>query len=186
MGTNVVRLMRIEHRRISALAHRLDGKHRQGANLPAQLASELAAHAYATTAELLPFTESKSGTLDGRCRATVDQLTAIAAELDESEDGVSRATVERTLTALADHVAEEAEILDTLEQTTEVTRLRMLGDAFCRARDHAFKSRGDKPHRYRRPEASRAELYERARRHGIAGRSSMTRDQLAAALQDAQ
>jgi hypothetical protein len=185
MGTNVVRLVRIEHRRIGDMLRRLEGQYRRGSSLPARTAGELSAHAYATTSELLPFTETRADPPDGVCRDTIEDLVAVAAELDRAPEPPPGSVVSRAIAAFDRHVeVEEEDILTSLEETTEIAKLRHLGQSFRRAHDSALKTRGERPDRYRRPRASRAELYERARRRGVPGRSTMTREELAAALQE--
>lgn len=180
-----MRLVRIDHRRITELLSRLDGYYRPDANLPARIASELSAHAYATTSELLPFAEVRVDKLDGRCRDGLDSLVEIAAEFDRSAEPIPAERAHHAITTFREHVdAEEEDMLQPLEATVPVPRLRTAGDAFRRARDTAFKSRGEQPTRYWRPITSRAELYEQARRRGVSGRSTMTRAQLRTALQD--
>lgn len=180
-----MRLTRTDHRRIAELLGRLARRHRSVAGIRPTLVGELVAHEAAASRELLPFAADRLEGYNGRAADSLHQLQLAAAELDESLEPASLDIVTRAMAMFAEHVAvEEQEILEPLSQVTEVSRLREAGDADRRRRDAALKSRGERRRQYRRPSISRAELYERARRRGIRRRSSMTREQLVAALED--
>lgn len=184
MGTNVTRLVRTDHRRIGELVDRLGRRYRAGEALPAKVLGELSAHIEASAACLLPFTESRVD-LDPAFARTLDSLADLATELDHADDPVPAELVSRLRSALDHHVElEERVVLSVLDAQVSVERLRMLGEAFRRHRDSRLKAGGDPARRYQRPPASRAELYERARYRGIAGRSSMSRSELLSALRE--
>lgn len=184
MGTNVTRLVRTDHRRIDDLVSRLGRRYRAGEALPAKVSGELSAHVEATMACLAPFAASRVD-LDPAFASTVETLAELAAELHRADHPLSAELVETLRTAFNRHVeVEERAVLHLLDERVTVERLRMLGEAFRRHRDSRLKTEGELARRYQRPPASRAELYERARYRGIAGRSSMSRSELQSALRE--
>lgn len=184
MGTNVTRLIRTDHRRIGELIGRLGRRYRAGEALPAKVVGEVSAHVDASATCLLPFTASRVD-LDPAFVGTFDALTGLAAELDHSDHPVPAELVDRLRTAFNQHAdIEERTVLEPLDKIVSVERLRVLGEAFRRHRDSRLKAEGEPGRRYQRPPPSRAELYERARYRGIAGRSSMSRSELLTALRE--
>jgi hypothetical protein len=187
MGANVIRLVRTDHRRINDLAGRLGRRYRAGESLPAQVGTEIRAHTVATGDCLLPFAEDRIAELDPSYAETLDELAAAAEVLESSPHPVPPPVVEQVTSAVRRHIeVEEAAVLEELDKTVSVERLRLLGETFKRGRDAALKARGERIGRYSRPRASRAELYERARLRGIAGRSAMSRNELLSALRESQ
>jgi hypothetical protein len=185
MGTNVTRLVRTDHRRIGELVDRLGRRYRAGEALPAKVVGELSAHIEASTACLLPFTESRVD-VDPAFAPALASMVDLITELERSDHPVSADLVTRLRIAFDEHVElEERTILKPLNERVSVERLRMLGEAFRRHRDSRLKAEGEQGRRYQRPPASRAELYERARYRRIAGRSAMSRSELLAALREA-
>lgn len=186
VGTNAVRLLQADHRRIGELVRRLGRSYRAGESLRVEAAAELRAHVEATRAVLLPFAADRQvapGTGDGDPEeALLKGLIACAAELGDARDPVPAELARRLATAWDQHVEREGPLLTGLRETVEVHRLRMLGDALRRSRDSALRTALRGTSRLNRPVATRAELYERARRLGIEGRSSMTRGELQSAL----
>lgn len=182
MGTNAVRLIRSDHRRISGLLARLDGPHRGGADLPQRIARELSAHVAACRDCLLPFAEARLS-LDGAEAESLDELASAAQQLRTGADSAVVNTSELVETMRRHVDAEERHLLQPLEYVANLDRLRRLGEAFRRARDSALRAAGD-ARRNVRSLPSRAELYEQARYRKIAGRSAMSRAQLLAALKE--
>lgn len=187
MGANVIRLVRTDHRKITDLTRRLGRRYRAGESLPAQISTEIRAHAVASGDCLLPFAEDRVDDLDPEYAETLDELTDAAAALEDASDPVPPEVVEQVNSAVRHHIdVEEAAVLDQLDNTVSVERLRLLGEAFKRGRDAARKARGERVGKYSRPRVSRAELYERARYRGIAGRSAMSRSELLSALKESE
>ncbi|MFW6205159.1 MAG: hypothetical protein ACOC96_09320 [Actinomycetota bacterium] len=183
MGANVIRLIRIDHRRMNELLTRMGRRYRAGEELPSRLANELASHADATTNCLLPFVLDRLELPDGAFSDTLDDLAEVADEVARTAQEVPAAVLEQAAAATREHIdVEEQQVLAPLEEAVNVERLRQLGEAFRRRRDSALKARGQRVHGHQRKPASRAELYERARSRGLAGRSSMSRSELASAL----
>ena len=187
MGANVIRLVRTDHRRITDLTGRLDRRYRAGEALPTQISTEIRAHAVASGDCLLPFAQDRVDDLDPAYAETLDELTSVAAELENAPDPVPSPLIEQVTSAVRRHIdVEEAAVLDQLDNTVTVERLRLLGEAFKRGRDAPRKARGERVGKYSRPRVSRAELYERARYRGIAGRSAMSRSELLSALKESE
>ncbi len=183
MGTNVVRLVRSDHRRISELLARLNSRHRGGTALQVRVANELTAHVTACRDCLLPFAESRVH-LDRSAAESLDRLDSVAGELRGS---AAAATIATLVEAMDRHIdTEERDVLQPLEDSVTVDRLRRLGESFRRTRDAAIRAEGGPQRRQTRPPASRAELYEQARYRKIAGRSSMSKAELLAALKEQQ
>jgi hypothetical protein len=181
VGANVVRLVRADHRRIAGLVERLGRPHRAGDSLRLRLAAEIAGHAHASTRALLPFAKSRVSDL-GDTRRSLEELTDLARRLDECVEPVPADLLDRARSIMYRHVeVEEDATLRPLDDVVAVSRLREVGEAFRRHSAAVVAAR-----RPASPQATdvRAELYERARRSGIAGRSSMSRDELHAALRD--
>lgn len=182
MGTNAVRLIRSEHRRISDLLSRLNGRHRGGAELPVRVAHELSAHVTACRDCLLPFADARLS-VDGAVAESLDELAAAAQRLrDEAGEPMDAAELVATMRRHVD--TEESHVLQPLEEAASVDRLRRLGESFRRTRDSALRAAGDPRRRHARPTPSRAELYEHARFREIAGRSAMSRAELLEALRE--
>ena len=188
MGANVIRLVRTDHRRITDLTERLGRRYRAGESLPTQLSTEIRAHAVASMDCLLPFAEDRVAELGPEYAETLVDLAAAAARLeDSSSHRVPAPVVEQVNSAMRRHIdVEESVVFNELDHAVSVERLRLLGEAFKRGRDAALKSQGERVGRYARPRVSRAELYERARYRGIAGRSAMSRSELLSALKESK
>lgn len=186
MGTNVVRLVRSDHRRISELLARLNGRHRGGTALHVRIANELTAHVTACRDCLLPFAESRVR-VDEAVGESLDSLQAAAGELRCSADDLPAATITALVETMDGHIdSEEREILRPLEGSVTVDRLRLVGESFRRVRDSAMRAEGGPQRRRSRPPTSRAELYEQARYRKIAGRSAMSKAELLEALKEQQ
>jgi hypothetical protein len=144
------------------------------------------AHATASTDCLLPFAEDRVTELDPEYAATLADLAEAAARLESSSsDPVPAPVVEQVNSAMRRHIdIEESAVFNELDHAVSVERLRLLGETFKRGRDAARKARGERVGRYSRPRVSRAELYERARVRGVAGRSAMSRSELLSALKE--
>lgn len=185
MGANVARLIRTDHRRICELLDRLERSRRSPADLQLKVVGELAAHEAASTQELLPFSQARDVGDNARLSETLRGLRLAVAELEDAGAPAPRDIVRRARAMFRTHAEiEENDVVDPLAQVTDVNRLREAGDAYSRRRDATLKAHSQRRDKYRRPTPSRAELYERARRHGIPGRSAMTSKQLAAALKE--
>lgn len=181
----MIRLVRADHRRIGELLARLGRRYRPAAALRSRAAAELAAHSDASHACLLPLAQSRLDTVDPGWLDSLHAVSSVAADLEQAGDPVPETLLSKVVAALEEHVkVEENQVLAPLEGSALVPRLRRAGEAFQRRRDSAIKEHGGSPNRYQRPAASRAELYERARRLGVSGRSTMTREQLNAALRE--
>ena len=182
MGTNAVRLIRSDHRRISDLLARLNGHHLGGADLPQRFARELSAHVAASRDCVVPFAESRVNNVV-TVAASLDELMAVADTLRKEGAGGQTLSTADLVEIVRRHVdAEERHVLQPLEGVASVDRLRVLGESFRRTRDAALRSEAGPRRHHVRPPASRAELYEHARYRNIAGRAAMSRTELLAAL----
>jgi hypothetical protein len=90
---------------------------------------------------------------------------------------------DRLATLVARHADLTHRVLAPLESAVARKEIRLLGGEYeSRRDDHLLRLGADEPPP-RRLDLSRAELYELARRHGIEGRSAMSRRDLIAELQ---
>lgn len=188
MGSNIVRLIRSDHRKISGLLERAGGPHRNGEELREEIVAQVRAHALATEQELLPYVGQRldpgQSELDRHLQA-LESLAEAASDFESVNDEDRSAVLTRLSELVEAHIAaEERDFLHLLDETVDVARLRRLGETFRRRRDGELKLWSGAKRRLRRPDSSRAELYERARRQGVSGRSKMTKSQLKEALRE--
>lgn len=186
VGANAVRLVQTDHRRIGELIRRLGRTYRAGETLRVQAAAEVRAHVEATRAVLLPFATDRLPSLsDDRDdhERVLHELEDLACRLDEAPDPVPATLAGELAQRWEAHLALEEPVLASLGTVVEVGRLRMQGDALRRCRDAALRAALRGTSRLRRPLATRAELYEKARRLQIEGRSAMSRAELQQALE---
>jgi hypothetical protein len=127
------------------------------------------------------------------------EALAAAQDLDRADDELDRAAAavaaapvpspdlaplgDRLATLVARHADLTQRMLAQLESAVARKEIRLLGGEYeSRRDDHLLRLGADEPPP-RRLDLSRAELYELARRHGIEGRSAMSRRDLIAELQ---
>lgn len=191
MGRNVLTLLEGDHRRIEAALALTARERARGSRLPPRDAAValVVAHAFAVEATVHPFLLRRSPGV----RPAVDAarrhswlLVEAAGTLADTPPGdeIFGSCCGRVTILLAEHADSERILLAPLGSDVGVVRLRELGAAYVRARETRLGARtargaGTTPRRF---DASRADLYERARRKGVEGRSSMSRDQLIDAL----
>jgi hypothetical protein len=127
------------------------------------------------------------------------EALAAAGDLDDADDELDRAAAalaavpvpssdlaelgDRLAALIARHADLTHRVLAPLESAVARKQIRLLGGEYeSRRDDHLLRLGADEPPP-RRLDLSRAELYELARRHGIEGRSAMSRRDLIAELQ---
>jgi len=183
VATDAVTLIEQDHRAMEALFDQVQAGKGDRVALVAEITARLTAHARAEEQEVYPALEQADP-------AEQDEVEHAYVEHHEAEHLLRKA---RNLTAsphfdvaftafvaaVKHHVdEEESDVLPALREAVDDTTLRTLGEAFERVRADLLSERvaivdG----------ATRDQLYEMAKNAGIAGRSSMNKQELAEALQ---
>lgn len=193
MARNVLHLLRTEHRRLNEALLRAERGRGSRARARDEAVSGILAHVHACHAVLhAAAAEHQAGQPASRVerldqlRQDDDGLLSAALELapaDPLQAGFrERATA--CLRALDWHARSEEHLLDEYLHDVDVVRLRDFGAHYLRARDAELKHASPVSAPPRRLDVPRADLYEQARKAGVPGRSSMSREQLIAALAD--
>jgi hypothetical protein len=193
MPSSITRLTALDHDRMLRLARRAvspgPSQHRWRDELVHLVRAHLAAEQEVLSAEALKPTGDAVS--DG-----LEELHRIDAELRQCADemaGCAPGSVElrragealaSTLTVHADALNEG--ILRPLEDAVARKEVRRLGGLYADRRDQVLHEEGEADPPPRRLDLSRAELYELAKKAGIAGRSAMSRKDLIAELQRRQ
>jgi len=100
-------------------------------------------------------------------------------------DAEFESTAHKLIDAVRHHVEEEeSDILPTLEDAVEPDALEQLGRDFQQYREQELGKLGKTGSASTSEEPSTHELYEQARKHDVEGRSKMSKEDLARAVQD--
>jgi hemerythrin superfamily protein len=197
--TDVVQLIEQDHRELEGLFDRVlagDGDRRQVLD---EIASRLEAHARAEELEVYPVLTRADPGEEEEVEHAHDEHHEAEHLLRMARNLVVSPHFEEAFTAFVDAVKhhveeEEKEVLPALREAVDARRLDELGAAFDRVRGELLAQPAAVVELMARAEAdveadaapddlTRDELYERARAADIPGRSNMTKDQLAEALQ---
>jgi hypothetical protein len=163
MASDVVLVLRSEHRRLARLSERSRRSSRGLEDPRAELRRAVGAHAAAGRSELLP---GLAGWPE------VARWEALLDDVVEACDEHLPAVVEALVTV------EKKSLLPWLGERTSVDDRRRLGTLYRVRRDMAARAPAS------RPGLTRTELYERARRAGVENRSRMTQAELRAAVEE--
>ena len=185
MPSSIRRLTALDHGRLSRLLRRALAPGPSQDRWRTEFVGLLRAHRVAERDHVLPAVVAGVPALAQVAR----DLAQDDVELDRIADEVERAggpeLQDRVGRALDAHTRRWAvELMAPLEDAVPRLEVRRLGGAYEQERDARLADQGVVEAPPRRLDLSRAELYELARRAGIDGRSSMTRGQLIAALQE--
>lgn len=128
--------------------------------------------------------------------AAAAELARTDADLDRLVDALATTSVagpeiadvgDRLRQVLETHAGTlDRRVLEPLEAAVPRREIRRLGGEYVTRRDEQLAAAGEADSTPRRLDLSRAELYELARKAGIAGRSAMSRRDLIAELQRRQ
>jgi hypothetical protein len=162
MASDLVLVLRSEHRRLTRLAERSRRSSRGLQDPRAELRRAVGAHVAAGRSELLP---SLAGWPD------VARWEALLDEAGDASDAQLLVVVEGLLTL------EATGLLPWVADSTTLDDRRRLGTLYRVRRDMAARTPAS------RPGLTRTELYERARRAGVENRSRMTQAELRAAVE---
>lgn len=179
MTRTVVDAVAKDHERLHEMVRQLGSASRGRDSLLNRLRSLYVGHARALEAVLCPVAgvdAERAGllALDTRLEETLDAL-AVAHGLDHE----AMADLERTLD---EHCALSTRILVEVQAAIGPSRLEVLTAQYEHRRSVEASALRPMRSTPRRLDRARTDLYEEARRAGISGRSSMTREQLIDAL----
>lgn len=167
MASDVVLLLRSEHRRLLALVERCERTARGLHDPVAQLRRELWAHA-AAAGEEITAAAPRGERPPEQWVATLDRVADLAAD-------AAVPALRRVTTALVQ--TEDRVLLPWLGQALTLDERRRVGKLYRVRRDSHSRTR------LSRRQRSRTELYEKARRAGVENRSRMTQAELQAAVE---
>jgi hypothetical protein len=189
MPSSLARLTALDHERLHRLLRRVVTAGPSQDRWRDEAVHLLAAHRAAEREVMTPDVVRQAGP---------DALSA-AADLNRRDDELDRTVAamaalpvpspelvplgERLEGLLSGHAELAHQVLAPLESAVARKEIRLLGGEYETRRDHHLLRLGADEPPPRRLDLSRAELYELARRHGIEGRSAMSRRDLIAELQ---
>ncbi|MFI6733150.1 hemerythrin domain-containing protein [Nonomuraea sp. NPDC050451] len=186
MATDVITLITKDHRTVESLFERLkSGQGNQKATVT-ELHALLIAHARAEEDRVYPGIDAHHSVEEHK------EAEILLDALVRAEPGTPefRMTLEKLVESVNHHVAEEeSKILPALEKAVGEKGLRELGKAFKERRAEELKALSVPKQAApagSREGATKAELYEKAKKADIPGRSQMGKEELAEALSKAK
>ncbi|MEU1878630.1 hemerythrin domain-containing protein [Streptosporangium sp. NPDC020072] len=182
MPQNVIELIMADHRDVETIFERLRSQPENRPALVAELAAKFVAHARAEETRVYPELAKADPGERGEVRHGIgehheaEELLAALMEADPDRPEFTTA-LERLVKAVEHHVEEEeSDILPAMAKALSADRLAAMGRAFSQAKAEELA----KPPR---PKGrTKEELVEQARKKGVEGYGSMTKDELLAAL----
>jgi hypothetical protein len=193
MPSSIRRLVALDHDRMHRLVRRACAPGPSQERWRDELVHLVRAHLTAESGALTPDVVAQAG--DGasvtaeEVRRTSDDLASRADAIADLPVGTPELTeagrsLEEALTAHTEVL--ERDLLGRLESAVPRKEVRRLGGVYAERRDAALYEEGEEGPPPRRLDLSRAELYELAKKAGIAGRSAMSRKDLISELQRRQ
>jgi hemerythrin superfamily protein len=195
MASNAVTLVKNDHRLMEALFAQLQAGDGDRRALVAEVQARLSAHARAEEAEVYPIIAKAAGEKGEVEHGTYEHLEAehkLRKVVNLIDSPHFDQALEEFVAAVDHHVQEEeSELLPALEKATDKKTLDRLGAAFERARLDELSTSGyeqapesTEPGTDNLTEATRDELYEKAQKADVPGRSHMKKDELIKALRE--
>lgn len=193
MPSSIRRLIALDHDRMHRLARRAyapgPSQERWRDELVHLVRAHLTAESGALTRDVVAQVGNDAAATAEEVRRTSDELASRAAALADlpvaaPELATAGRSLEEALTAHAEVL--ERDVLSPLESVVPRKEVRRLGGIYAERRDAALYEEGEDRPPPRRLDLSRAELYELAKKAGIAGRSAMSRKDLISELQRRQ
>jgi hemerythrin superfamily protein len=179
VGADVVDLIMQDHREVERLFDELKTHPEQRPLLVPTLTALLTAHSRAEEAEVYPVARDEAGEADevahsqeehAQAERLLERLAATDPQSPEFDE-----VLDEVIEAVTHHVEEEeSTVLPGMRERLDDSRRAELGKAFAASRAQHM---GDQP-----GDASREELLLQAQNAGLAGASSMTKDELAREL----
>jgi hypothetical protein len=196
MSQDAVTLITQDHRELEAMFERLTSERGSRPLLTALVGAMLVAHSRAEEEKVYPEIAKASPGEEGEVHHGAEEhheAEAIFHRLEklDPEGPEYDSVLQEFVEAVKHHVQEEeSEILPALQQAVSSEKLQELGQAFAaiRAREITKFTRSDGGGNGRGPsgggqDTTKDELYDKAREAGIEGRSTMSKDELAKAVQ---
>jgi hemerythrin superfamily protein len=193
MASDAVTLIKNDHRLMEQLFAQLKTGKGDRRALVAEVEARLTAHVRAEEAEVYPVIAKEAGEKGEVEHGTYEHLEAehLLGKVRNLIDSPHfDQALEEFIAAVDHHVQEEeSELLPALAKATGNTALDRIGAAFERARLDELSTSGyeqapDFTESSADGEATREELYEKAKKAGIPGRSQMNKQDLIEALGD--
>lgn len=184
MAADVVSLIEQDHREMEALFGRVTAADGDRRALLADIAVRLDAHARAEELEVYPVIAGNRPAEEPRVQHAEREHQEADHLLRKARNLVDTAHFDEAFAAFVDAVKhhveeEETEVLPELRSAVDEQGLRRIAVAFEEVRRGLLGAAAGADSS---ADATRDELYERAKKAGIPGRSKMTKDQLAQAL----
>lgn len=195
MAADAVTLIKNDHRLMEQLFAQLKTGEGDRRALVTEIEARLSAHARAEEAEVYPIIAKKAGEKGEVKHGTYEHLEAehmLRKVRNLIDSPHFEQALEEFIAAVDHHVQEEeSELLPALAKAADKKTLNRLGVAFERARLDELSASGYEQAPEFAPsradgvaDATREELYEKAKKAGIPGRSQMNKDELIQALRD--
>jgi hypothetical protein len=189
MPRDVIDLIIQDHRDLQQLFGRLQAGDGDRELLFQQMAALLGAHSRAEEAEVYPaIVRAGEGEEVEHAReehAEADDLLASLMDLDPMSSEFD-SKLHKLIEGVSHHIEEEeSTTLPGLRAAVDAGRLDTLATAFTARRGEELRS-GPSPRQVGGSELTKQKLYQKAAEHGIAGRSSMNKEQLTEAVKAAE
>lgn len=179
---DVIKLITDDHRMMESLFEKLRSGEGDRKLLVEECAARLTAHSRAEEERVYPVITEKNPSESGEVHHGYEEHQEAEQLLHRLQGTDPQGPdFEPALTAFVDAVKhhveeEESKILPALAEAVGRTELEELGRAFAKRRKEELKAHGIDD------DVSRAELYQQAQEAGIAGRSQMSKEELAREL----
>lgn len=183
--TDVIKLIKAQHRQIDKLLEQANEGSGDTGALIQQVAELLLPHSQAEEDFVYPTIKQKSSDSGEDVKDGVaehhhieEMIQSLLAQ--EPGDPGYDGTLAAVTAELRHHVEEEEEeLLPVLQETSSAQELERMGERFAAATGGAGSQPAGDSH-----DLTRDELYERAQEQGVSGRSTMSMDELAEAVDD--
>lgn len=188
MPTDAITLIKNDHRVMEQLFERMRTQKNKRPALLKECVARLSAHSWAEEERVYPAIVQADPPEQGEVYHGVEEhheAEQLLHKLEEAdpESPQFEAVLEEFIAAVKHHVEEEeSTILPALADAVDQVKLTELGAAFEERRMEVLKEHGIGAEGV--DELSRDELYEKAKEADVPGRSSMTKEELAQALQE--
>jgi len=190
VAEDAIALITKDHREMERLFEQLQSRKGDRADMVQQVSSMLLAHSRAEEEHVYPAIAQAAPAEKGevhhgkeeheQAERILRRLQAAKVDSDEFES-----TLTELVEAVGHHVEEEeGQILPALRNAVGSDRLEELGQAFKRGRQQELEKQGAGASSGAAADATREELYEKAKAQDVPGRSKMNKQELAEAVED--